>query len=267
MKTRVISGAVLVVILAATLLPGGPILCAFLYACSLVGMYEIYKALGVIPADKQINLLSGAGFVGAAFFYLILFFKGEALYGAAAAAAVTLIIAVYVASFPKIKSTEAISACFGFIYVGFMLSFVYLMRMGENGIIRVWMVFVSSWVADTAAYFTGVLIGKHHMTPVLSPKKTWEGAVGGVLGAALAGALLALIFEGKAYILPWCATAAVGAVISIFGDLAASAIKRERGIKDYGNLIPGHGGIMDRFDSVIFAAPFIYLMMRLVFRT
>ncbi|MDO5703239.1 MAG: phosphatidate cytidylyltransferase, partial [Lachnospiraceae bacterium] len=88
MKTRIISGAVLVVILAATLIPGGPVLCAFLYACSLVGMYEMYKALGVIPGDRQITALAAAGFAGATFFYLILFLFGEMLYGAAAAAAV-----------------------------------------------------------------------------------------------------------------------------------------------------------------------------------
>jgi phosphatidate cytidylyltransferase len=106
-----------------------------------------------------------------------------------------------------------------------------------------------------------MLIGRHKMAPVLSPKKSIEGAVGGVVGAVLLGAifghiLLQGIFEYPAIM---CGViCGVGALISMIGDLAASAIKRNFQIKDYGNLIPGHGGILDRFDSVIFTAPVIY---------
>ena len=147
-----------------------------------------------------------------------------------------------------------------------MLSCIYLVRSLPYGIYSVWMIFISSWICDTCAYIVGMLIGKHKMVPKLSPKKSIEGAVGGVVGAAIVGALYgyfvveSVITEQNvtwAFVL----ISAVGAVISQIGDLAASAIKRNHDIKDYGKLIPGHGGVMDRFDSVIFTAPMIYLLV------
>lgn len=261
MKVRVISGAVLAVILVAVLLLGGPVLCLALLFCSIVGMYEMYKALEVVPEGSYVTPLAGVGYGGAVFYYIMLLIDRR-LFGVAAAVTVITIVACYVINFPKYKSTEMISVFFGFIYIGFMLSFVYLTRIDNQGIVRVWIVFASSWVADTAAYFTGMKFGKNKMTPILSPKKTWEGAVGGVIGAGIAGIILAAIFE-RGSILPYFLICMIGSVVSICGDLAASAIKREKGIKDYGTLIPGHGGIMDRFDSVIFTAPFVYFMTQL----
>ena len=107
-----------------------------------------------------------------------------------------------------------------------------------------------------------MLIGKHKMAPVLSPKKSVEGAVGGVAGAALLGMIYAWATGGK--MTEYAVICAAGALISMVGDLAASAIKRNQGIKDYGKLIPGHGGILDRFDSVIFTAPVIYYLAKIV---
>ena len=127
----------------------------------------------------------------------------------------------------------------------------------------VWLIFLSSWGCDTSAYCVGMLFGKHKMAPVLSPKKSIEGAIGGIAGSALLGILFAGIFGAKfssvANPQAACAIAcAIAAAISQIGDLAASAIKRNHNIKDYGNLIPGHGGILDRFDSMLFTAPAIY---------
>ena len=111
------------------------------------------------------------------------------------------------------------------------------------------------------------MIGKHKMAPRLSPKKSVEGAVGGVLGAALLTILYAWIFQEQMklninYMFMLAGISAIGAGISMIGDLAASAIKRNYDIKDYGKLIPGHGGILDRFDSVIFTAPCIYFLVK-----
>ena len=109
-----------------------------------------------------------------------------------------------------------------------------------------------------------MLIGKHKMAPVLSPKKSVEGAVGGVIGAALLGVAYAAATKGP--MAEYAVICAAGALISMVGDLAASAVKRNQGIKDYGKLIPGHGGILDRFDSVIITAPVIYYMAVLLLR-
>ena len=114
-------------------------------------------------------------------------------------------------------------------------------------------------------------LGKHKLTPVLSPKKSVEGAVGGVLGSALVGALFGYLFlnrmfDGQNMVWICALICGAGAVISQIGDLAASGIKRNHGIKDYGKLIPGHGGVMDRFDSVLFTAPIIYYLAILLIR-
>ena len=264
MKTRVISGAVLVVLLAAVLLFGGPVLLIALALCSLAGVREMYRALGVLEDGKGVSPVAVAGFLAVVLYYLTIGFTGARFYGGMAAGAVILIMGTYVAAFSGVKSEQAVGAVFGFFYVAFMLGFIYLIRTEEDGLFRVIPVFLSSWIADTCAYFTGVLIGKHKMTPVLSPKKTVEGAAGGVLGAGLSGVIFSLLTEGGAHMPQYFLICAAAAVISIFGDLAASAVKRDRGIKDYGALIPGHGGILDRFDSVIFTAPVIYFLTQIL---
>lgn len=279
--TRTISGIVLVIIALATILTGGPVLIATLLICSMIGMQEVYGALEIVegneaqvrsstPLEKESaskpqgkwNPLSLAGLAGAVIYYLVLFLAPGQYYLVSIVGTVLLILVVYVATFPRFVAEQVVSAVFGFLYVAVMLGFIYLIRCEENGKILVWLVFLSSWGADTCAYLAGRAFGRHKMAPVLSPKKSVEGAVGGILGAGLLGFLYALYFKMPA---AGCfVTCAAGAVISIFGDLAASAIKRDKGIKDYGKLIPGHGGILDRFDSVIFTAPVIYALTLLL---
>ena len=118
------------------------------------------------------------------------------------------------------------------------------------------MIFISSWICDTCAYAVGIVIGKHKMVPKLSPKKSIEGAIGGVLGAAIVGGLYGYfvvepVITEQNVTWVFVLISAAGAVISQIGDLAASAIKRNHDIKDYGKLIPGHGGIFDRVDGLL----------------
>ena len=172
--------------------------------------------------------------------------------------ALVLLMFVYVFTFPKYHAEQIMAAMFGIIYVGVMLSFIYQTRCLDGGAYHVWLIFISSWGCDTCAYWVGIMMGKHKMTPELSPKKMKEGAVGGILGAALLGAIYGAVTGGTVW--AYALICAVGGMISMIGDLSASAIKRNQGIKDYGDLIPGHGGILDRFDSVIFTAPNIYFL-------
>ena len=139
--------------------------------------------------------------------------------------------------------------------------------MLSDGAYMVVLVFLSALGNDTLAYCAGRLFGKHKMSPRLSPKKTIEGAVGGVVWATAAAVVFGIIAE-KYFTLDQAATGPICAIIGVFGsimsqigDLAASSFKRMVGIKDYGNLIPGHGGILDRFDSVLFTAPVVYYVM------
>ncbi|MDD3338909.1 MAG: phosphatidate cytidylyltransferase [Lachnospiraceae bacterium] len=255
-KTRLMSGIVLVLIALLTIICGGPVLFVTLLCISLIGMQELYRAMGV--RKDGFNLLEIVGYVGVLIYYAVVYFGLHEFYLPALLGGLILIMFVYVFTYPKYHAGEIMAVFFGIVYVGVMLSYIYQTRLLEDGAFIVWLIFLCSWGCDTCAYCVGVLIGKHKMAPVLSPKKSVEGAVGGVLGAALLGAIYAAV-TGRD-VLMFAVICAVGALISMVGDLAASAIKRNQNIKDYGALIPGHGGILDRFDSVIFTAPIIYFL-------
>lgn len=275
-KERTISAVILVIAALASILPGGVILAAVLYVVSVIGFLELTKACGVRAKDKSgkyagINALELIGIVIITCYYLVTYFSQDTSYLVMIMImALIAVMFVYVFGFPKFNANQVMNTYFSLIYAPVMLSFVFLTRQLENGIYLVWMIFISSWISDTFAYLVGVMIGKHKLAPVLSPKKSIEGSVGGIVGAALAGGLFgaymdyALALENFVVIL--AIVGGVGSVISQVGDLAASAIKRNHDIKDYGKLIPGHGGIMDRFDSVIFTAPITYFLIILMMR-
>ncbi|MCI8505739.1 MAG: phosphatidate cytidylyltransferase [Lachnospiraceae bacterium] len=262
-KTRLLSGIVLVAVIIGLLVLGGSVLAVSLGLISLVGMYELYRTVG---AEK--TLLGGVGYLAGLSYYLLLFFfedpAADSIPTLFFVAFLMLLMAVYVFTFPKYSAGQVMTAFFGLAYVAVMLSYIYRTRVMAGGKLLVWLVFLSSWGCDTCAYCVGMLIGKHKMAPRLSPKKSVEGGIGGILGAGLLGGIFGAVFsENLAGALEspalHCAVICmVGAVISQIGDLAASAIKRNHDVKDYGKLIPGHGGILDRFDSVIFVAPGIY---------
>ena len=258
-KTRLISGIVLVLILIGTVGYGGNVLFALLAIVSLIGMSELYK---VVHVEK--TLMGCVGYLACIGYYITLLLGKPDYTLFVAIVFLVLLMAVYVFSYPTYRSEQVMCTYFGLFYVGVMLSFVYKTRMLQGGAIIVWLIFLSSWGCDTCAYCAGVLLGKHKMAPKLSPKKSVEGAVGGVIGAALLGVIFAVasnyFMGGDNSPLFFAIICAVGGLISMVGDLAASAIKRNHDIKDYGTLIPGHGGILDRFDSVIFTAPIIYYL-------
>ena len=259
-KTRLISGILLVIAALLTIISGGYVLFFTLVCISLIGMQELYKAMGV--HGESTGLLEIIGYLGAILYYVSLLLGFESYGLMTVLVSLILIMFVYVFTYPKYNAHQIMSAFFGVVYVAVMLSFILLTRNLPDGKFIVWLIFLCSWGCDTCAYCVGMLIGRHKMAPILSPKKSVEGGVGGVAGAALLGAIYAAATGGK--IAEYALICAVGALISMVGDLAASAIKRNQGIKDYGKLIPGHGGILDRFDSVIFTAPAIYFLAKLV---
>ena len=252
-KTRLISGIVLVIIALATIISGSWILFFTLLAVSLIGMRELYKVMKV--SDEHVTVLELVGYLGAVLYYIAM--KADfGNYGTMAIIiSMILILFVYVFGYPKYHAEQVMAAFFGVVYVAVMLSFIYLTRSLPDGKFLVWLIFLCSWGCDTCAYCVGMLIGKHKMAPVLSPKKSIEGA-------ALLGVIYAAATQGK--MAEYALICAVGALISMVGDLAASAIKRNQNIKDYGKLIPGHGGILDRFDSVIITAPVIYYLAKTI---
>ncbi len=271
-RTRLLSGIVLVAAALGVLLKGGALLAGVLFLVSVIAYQELTAACKVRGEEMTPSAPVIVGGVMTVVYYgavcLALARDLSAVFPAMVIAIVAAFLAflfVYVFTFPKYHANQIMSAMFSFLYGPVMLSFLYLLREGlDDGIYLVWFAFLASWGSDTCAYCVGVLIGKHKMTPKLSPKKSIEGAVGGILGAALLFALYTHFvinqYTAMTLSLPLAAgLGAVGALVSMVGDLAASAVKRDHEIKDYGKLIPGHGGIMDRFDSVIVAAPIVFL--------
>ena len=257
-KTRLLSGIVLVIVLIATVGFGGDLLFAFLAVISVIGLTELYKVI-----DVQYKILGFVGYLAAVLYYGLIYTGHMEYVTMLSILFLVLIMAVYVFTFPAFRAEQVMTVFFGFFYVAVMLSYVYQTRELLDGSVVVWLIFLSSWGCDTCAYCVGVLFGKHKLAPVLSPQKSIEGAIGGVAGAAVLGFLYALTFQTQMAGIKnpqlVCALAcAIAAVISQIGDLAASAIKRNHQVKDYGHLIPGHGGVLDRFDSMIFTAPAIY---------
>lgn len=259
-KTRLLSGIVLVAVALLTIISGGYVLFFTLLGISLIGMQELYKVMKV--REDHFNALEIAGYLGAVIYYVLMSLDFEKYGMMGVIISFMMFMFVYVFTYPKFKADQVMPAFFGVVYVAVMLSFIYLTRNLPDGKFLVWLIFLCSWGCDTCAYCVGMLIGKHKMAPVLSPKKSVEGAVGGVAGAALLGVIYAAATQGP--MLEYAVICAIGALISMVGDLAASAIKRNQGIKDYGKLIPGHGGILDRFDSVIITAPVIYYLATLI---
>lgn len=259
-KTRLISGIVLVILALVLILTGGDVLFVSTFVISYIGMFELYR---VFKIEKQLPAV--IGYLMAAIYYINLRFAFLPDMMIFVIGCLVALMFVYVFTYPKYKTEQMLAAFFGVFYVAVMLSYVYLTREMTAGVYIVWLIFLCSWVCDTCAYCVGKLIGKHKMAPVLSPKKSIEGAVGGVVGTGLLTLLYGNVFKEAMGIntngvIALAVICMVGALISMVGDLTASAIKRNYEVKDYGTLIPGHGGILDRFDSVIFTAPIIYFL-------
>ncbi len=263
MKQRVITGVILVILLIAILALGTPFVEVAVVLLAAVGVTELFNATK-LSENKKLLILSVAGTLiivsaqcfGAQFFRPALFVYIVATF------------IMYMANMSKIGLKEFATAFFLTVYVSFMFSHIILVRNMDNGHLLIWLVLIGAFVTDTAALFAGKYFGKHKLCPVLSPKKTVEGSIGGILGCIVATLIFCLIgqlgFKLETNYL-WAIAVGFGAsAISQVGDLSASCIKRQFGIKDYGKLMPGHGGVMDRFDSLFFVAPFVYYMLQII---
>lgn len=275
--TRLLSGIVLIAMLFFVLYKGGNILFFVCITLSICGLIELFQVLGL-----QKSGLSYIAYIFTIFYYVMVAFyqkNGILLF---LIVFLLLLLMFYVLSYPEYHIKEVAITFFSIIYVAVTFSFIYLIRIIENtGIYFVWLIFIASWGSDTCAYCIGMLFGKHKLSPILSPNKTIEGMIGGIIGAGVLGFLYSFILNRvninvnmpfltnsiNIYLdIPLSSiqvgiACAIGSIISMVGDLTASAIKRDYNVKDYGNIIPGHGGVLDRFDSVIFTAPALYFIL------
>ena len=256
-----------------------------LMALCAVGAHELLHAVGA-AGDKPLTVLTVgmAGLLPAAVyaqgFYgvQLLTTEGETLPGGELALpilALLFVLGLFLHAILRYEKEGAVpfahltAGIFGGIVFPLMLSCLLRLRMGDHGTVMVWLPLAISFGSDTFALFAGMACGKHKLAPHVSPKKTIEGGVGGLLGGVIGMLLLHAVGTwalGESF-LSWgqiLALGLLGSVIDQIGDLSFSVIKREFGVKDYGKLLPGHGGVLDRFDSVTFVAPFAYLLAALL---
>lgn len=264
MFSRIMTSVVGIPLVIAVIVIGNPLLKYVIMAASLIALYEFY---GVVKKEQHPMCYIGYSAVVLHYLAFDWIMKNYFIF-------ITLVVmaslVVLVIRYPKYSIIDVSLTIFPVIYASLLFSYMLLLRNVPNGQFWIWLVAISAWGSDTFAYFTGKSIGKHKLAPVLSPKKTIEGSIGGIIGAGILAYVYTIIytqflaFEVKEQML-WIILATVlGAIISQFGDLAASAVKRYYKQKDYGYILPGHGGILDRCDSLLFVAPVIYMVVSIV---
>ncbi len=263
MKTRILTALVLIPLLVAVLLSNVYVISAAVTVVSVMGLFEFYKATGL----KKHKALCVVGYIAAVLLclrtyipvqlYMLLFYIG-----------LVLVFGIMLKCHKSVSVTDSGLLCFSLAYIPFLLSTLIDIKGLQNGTILLWIVFIGAFATDTFAYFTGVFFGKHKLCPEISPKKTIEGSVGGTVGCIvlmlLYGLLIEKVFDMDINYIKLGILGIIISPISQIGDLTASIIKRKFGVKDYGSLFPGHGGILDRLDSVIMVAPLVYIYLNMV---
>ena len=259
MLTRIISGAVMIAILVAVLLLGAQIplvLAVFLAVICAVAVYEMLYNTGAVK-NKWVVLI--ASIYSAGNFFAFCGYT-QKVFGFLTEQTITLGFAVLVVLLSVVLHKQfSLYSISALISMPLILSFAFaslrFLYLGQNGLFYLLLLLNFSSICDCGAYFVGVTMGKHKLCPEISPKKTIEGAVGGVVTSLLVSVLLCFTMNGGKNLVTLLILTIPLCILGMFGDLFASVIKRNVGIKDYGKLIPGHGGILDRFDSILLVAP------------
>jgi phosphatidate cytidylyltransferase len=262
LASRVLVAAIAVpVLLVVIYQPRHEVLWGVMFVASLLAMYELFAMTLEDRTDRIAGLVLGAA-CSAAFYWLepghapvLVAFLG-AFFGPA----------VYYLFRPGDMATAAQRIAFtvlGIVYGGLLFAFLALVKrdMGPRGGDFIVLILCTAWLSDTGGYFAGKYLGKKKLYPAVSPNKTWVGSIGGVL-TAIAGGFVLERWRPQLHDLTWydvVLLTGVGSVFGQIGDLAESLLKRSRGVKDSGAILPGHGGLLDRVDAVLFVAPFFYL--------
>lgn len=268
MKKRVASSIVFMLILVILIAVNMPFIdTTLVFILSVMGIYEYNKAF----KNAGFKPISWLEYVGCLSMYTMGgFIEAQDKVILIKIVIPVLIFAVFmyvILSNLKISIIDVAITVFALLYIPFMFSFIKLIMMMQGSRILVWYVFLGAFACDTFAYIIGSKFGKVKLAPVISPKKTVEGAIGGIFGTILAYVILTYIanryFALNFNMLLIIIAGIIAGIAGQLGDLAASAIKRYCKIKDFGDIIPGHGGILDRFDSTLFVAPVIYMFFKI----
>ncbi|MDR7856234.1 phosphatidate cytidylyltransferase [Tissierella sp.] len=247
LSKRFFSGFIGLILLILVVSNGGYLLSFAVYIVSIIGLKEFYKAI----ENLNITPIYSIGYLGATGLFISILLQKEYLGLIFTIIVITLLISVVI---NKNTSIEDVSlTIMGILYIPFLLFHIIYLDNTKY----IWLIFIIAFGTDTFAYLTGNLFGKRKLCPKVSPNKTIEGFVGGIFGSCILLIAYAMYFNINP-IWKIIVLSIVCSVIAQLGDLVASKIKRISGIKDYGSIMPGHGGILDRFDSIIFTAPVIY---------
>jgi phosphatidate cytidylyltransferase len=268
LRTRVLSAVVLIPLVAGLTYAGGWLLAAALFVVSVRAAYEVFQLMR--KAGYRPSLAASAAVMAA----LLVSARLPDLYltGLVLSVSVMVTLIWQLLCPPEGHPTQSWALTLSIaLWIGWLIGHFVLLRDLSApfgwGIGTRWLavMFLVTWINDSAAYFVGKAIGRHPCAPYLSPKKTWEGTVGGWFGGVAATMLLGAWLVD----LPWVHGVALGALVATvapFGDLAKSMVKRQMQVKDFSALIPGHGGMFDRIDSLLFVAPAIYYYVTFVLR-
>lgn len=275
MKTRIISGAVLVAVLIGLLFAAtkwSPIMSIACAVLAAIGVYEALYATGIVKN----KVITAVGCVFSAFFVLRPLLLGvlttEVLLFidiTNVASVITVFSLIQFALYLKFHKDIKLEGMLGMILLPVIISYAFLCFVShvnrDTSLFYVVLLFCWSAVADTGAYFVGVAIGKHKMAPVISPKKSWEGLIGGIVSSLLVTFLVCMLYQNcfdvKVNTIAVLIATPIFVLIGVLGDLTASLIKRKCEIKDFGKLIPGHGGVLDRFDSILMISAALSVML------
>ena len=268
MKTRIIVAAIGLPLLLVVLIVLPPIfLAALLTLMCIIGVIEMYKAVSGAP-NKRIFAVTCI-FAGLTPFAV--YFIGYNGLPAIIMPLMAYNFAEAIIAYEKeqtIKLEDVLLSLFAGALIPYFLSAMLSLKMMEKGAYLVILVCVITMISDSGGYFVGYFLGKRKITPHVSPNKSLEGYVGSflsaILGVMIYGLIVSLIGKFDVSYLRLLLYAVCGNIFTQLGDLSFSLIKRQYGVKDFGNLLPGHGGILDRFDSMIFTAPVIYILISLI---
>lgn len=265
LKQRLIFGALGVILALGVIIFCSPeVLACFVALIALIGLGEFYKVTGLF---KKKSPALCAGFVFTVFIFVLAILAPESMHSSLmiiVAAYIFVLMVIMVLFHSRCTFADAALSFMGTAYISLFFLHIIFIRQGDYGHLNIWLIFISAWATDTFAYFAGRALGKHKLCPAISPKKTVEGAIGGILGCIVCICVYAFFCakysSAQVNYVSAVIFAVLTSVFSQFGDLAASCIKREHNVKDYGNLIPGHGGILDRFDSALLISPLVYYL-------
>jgi len=257
---RVLTALIGIPVMLACAWWGGLPLFFFTVLIVLAGLYEFHNLVVKCGCKNPIVLL----FLGGLLFPLVFYLNAQLL-GMLVFGYFTACYLYYLFYYKTFTPVDLALNILGVFYVAWSFSHLLLLRNLNQGFWLVLYVFIIVWATDTGAYFAGINLGKHKLAPGISPNKTWEGFVGGLL-ASMAGALLLTTFVSLDIGRSLVAIAPLVSLGSQLGDLFESSIKRFANTKDSGNIIPGHGGVLDRFDSMLWAAPLTYYLVLLITR-